>query len=984
MRHKGRHILLMFRKCTVYTLIFTCLTVSVAVLPSSAASNEPAPSLSEYEDILSSYVEVQKYVDYFDIYKTAPCPEEQYVIDAGEFIKTGGMQEESLSNFDGMPGISVLTDEVGFIEWEVTIEKSGFYNMNVLYYPIEGNSSNIQRSIFIDGILPYSETALVEFDRLWKSQNKTFKTDNRGNELRPVQIEAPEWMNAQVRDSQRYNLEPLKFYLEQGEHTITFVSRREPMLIRSITLYNTDEIPTYSEIKEQYKKNKYRSPTENMIPISAEHATLVSSPMLAPLTDRSGPMVTPYDVELVVLNSIGGKNWSAAGQWIEWEIEVPEDGLYQIGMNVKQNWVLNGSVTRKLTIDGKVPFREADKIEFAYKSGWRQQVLGDDEPYQFYFAKGTHRIRLEAILGDLAPLIQEIEESVVNLSTIYKRIIMLTGNNIDRWRDYQLERNIPGLRENLLVEYERILEITAQIRKITGRISAKDAILVTLRDQLKLFIDNLEKIPIRKDSFKTNIGALAAWLIQSKELPLMIDEIYIISGDAEMPKLKDSIFNKIVHEIKSLAYSFIIDYNTIGNVVEDSSTKNITVWVGTGRDQANTMKDLIDESFTVETGIGVNLMIVPMDSLLPATLAGQGPDVAMMVGNDLPMNYALRGAVADLTQFDDFSEIASRFRESAMVPFTFEDKVFALPETQTFNMMFYRKDIMKELGLDIPQTWDDVKTIMSAFSKYNMEFGMMPIPSVLSGGTTFGSSNSAPTQTDIMFGMFLYQSGGEFYKNDGRESDLDSDIAVNAFKVWTQYYTDYTLTREFDFQTRFRIGEMPVGIADYSMYNLLQVAAPEIKGLWGFTQVPGTVREDGTIDRTVPSSGSATVIINTTKDTGSSWEYLKWWTHAKIQSAFGRRMEALQGPAARYPTANIEALSSLPWPVEDYKNLSQQFENVRGIPQVPGGYYTARNVTNAFTTVVIDKKSGPREALMDNVRYINDEIWNKRQEFGLD
>ena len=65
-----------------------------------------------------------------------------------------------------------------------------------------------------------------------------------------------------------------------------------------------------------------------------------------------------------------------------------------------------------------------------------------------------------------------------------------------------------------------------------------------------------------------------------------------------------------------------------------------------------------------------------------------------------------------------------------------------------------------------------------------------------------------------------------------------------------------------------------------------------------------------------------------------------------------QEMEALMGPSARYPTANLEAFSNLPWPVSDYKALSEQFKHVRAIPQVPGGYFTARHLNNAYYNVV--------------------------------
>jgi hypothetical protein len=113
---------------------------------------------------------------------------------------------------------------------------------------------------------------------------------------------------------------------------------------------------------------------------------------------------------------------------------------------------------------------------------------------------------------------------------------------------------------------------------------------------------------------------------------------------------------------------------------------------------------------------------------------------------------------------------------------------------------------------------------------------------------------------------------------------------------------------------------------------------------------------------------------------------MKWWASAETQIQYCREMEALMGAAARYPTANVEAFDNLPWPSDDYEALKEQFKWMKGIPQVPGGYYTWRNVNNAFYKVVNAEEKyrmQPREALTDFVRYINEEITFKRREFGL-
>jgi ABC-type glycerol-3-phosphate transport system substrate-binding protein len=132
----------------------------------------------------------------------------------------------------------------------------------------------------------------------------------------------------------------------------------------------------------------------------------------------------------------------------------------------------------------------------------------------------------------------------------------------------------------------------------------------------------------------------------------------------------------------------------------------------------------------------------------------------------------------------------------------------------------------------------------------------------------------------------------------------------------------------------------------------------------------------------VASSTTAVILLEKAKDKEASWEFLKWWTSKEVQILFGREMEALMGEAARYPTANIEALEELPWPVKDYRNLNEQWRWVQGIPQVPGGYFTGRHLDNAFRRV-INAGENYREALLDYVIYINDEIAVKRKEFNL-
>ena len=484
-----------------------------------------------------------------------------------------------------------------------------------------------------------------------------------------------------------------------------------------------------------------------------------------------------------------------------------------------------------------------------------------------------------------------------------------------------------------------------------------------MRDQLNELSRNVEKFSKVLDTYKTNVSGIGIWIGDVTAQPLQIDRIFVYSPDQDVPKVNDGFFQKLIHELKKLFYSFIIDYNVIGNIADADEARTITVWIGSGRDQANILKSLADEKFTYKTGISVNVMLVDMGTLLQATLAGEGPDVAIGVAGDIPMNFGLRNAAADLSQFADLKDLKDDFHKSAWVPFEYEGATYGLPETLTYPMMFYRKDILEELGIEPPKTWDDVKVALSVLSNNQMDLGMLP--------------------TEVTYASMLYQNGGTYYKSNGMASNLDSEIGINTFKQYTEYYTLYSLDRATSVTNRFRTGEAPIIIADYTTYNELVASAPDIKGLWGFTTIPGTVKEDGSINCTAATGGTATIMMKACEDPYAAWEFMKWWTSAETQTTYGLELEGIMGTAARYPTANLKAFESLPWSVTEYAALKEQMEQLEGIPQVPGGYYTWRNINNAFYTTVVSKTMQPREALTEFVRYINEEINYKRKEFDM-
>lgn len=891
-------------------------------------------------------------------------------IDAASYSDTKGVIE-ILNNYEGKAGKSVKLSDEGYIEWIVNVPQSGTFNFEMEYYTVKGKGSSIERMLYIDGIVPFIEAGRLVFSRVFTNDNKIIR-DTRGNDIRPGQKEKLMWQSAIFSDSIGLINGPLKFYLGAGKHTIRLEAVREPLIIRSLKIFNELPAKTYKEVKENYDHEGYIEVSNFVKLIEGENAELKSDPMLYPISDRSSVATNPSDPAKIRYNTIGGVQWKSTGQWIQWNFRVDKSGLYKIGIKGRQNVNSGLSSSRKIYIDEKVPFKEMEIISFPYNTQWEMYELGGRvTPYMFYLSAGEHSIKLEANIGNMEQIINKVNDSIVNLNLLYRKILMITGPTPDVFRDYQFDATIPDVISGLGEQSKNLKEIYDSILALSNQNGENAQLFNKLYLQTKQMSDKYKDIPKLFNSFRDNIAAIGTWYITAKQQPLEIDYIAVTSNEKELPAATSNFINEFSYTVKSFFASFFEDYNSIG----ESSSSGIKVWIGNGvtggRDQAQVLKQMINNTFTSKSNVSVNLELVPMGSLLPATMSGNGPDVALTLGGGDPVNFAVRNSVINLATFKDYPEIAKRFSESALTSMTFRKGVYGLPESQTWYMMFYRKDIMQELGLKIPQTWDDVINILPTLQKQQLTFGL-PLPmSDISVGIGFNA-----------YTMFLYQNGGELYEKDGVRALVGSDASIKAFQDWTDFYNNYELPKAYDFGNRFRTGEIPIGISDYSSFNWLSVFAPEIDGLWGFAPIPGVMNEDGVINRSTPCTVTASVILSKTTKAPQSWEFLKWWTSTAIQVEFGNVLESILGPSGRYTPANLDALYQVPWDKKSFDKLIEQQKNVFGIPEVPGSYYTSRYIDFAFKRVV-NQKDDVGDVLTDSNNIINLEIATRRNDFGI-
>ena len=860
---------------------------------------------------------------------------------------------------------SVIEVEAGArADFAFSAERSGTYIIRLTYSNSDTENTDISLQFLLDGKQLFSDMPSIDFPTIWEDSGNNKKYDESGNQIRNKQKIATNKNKEYAFDPSGKQSNPLELVLTDGDHLFSLFSEIGKACIEKIELIPKQETPDYNEVKATYSKENITN-GKNEIIIEAEEGSLRSDRSMQAISDKTSPTVTPSDEVKSLYNAVGGTQWKLAGQWIEWAFDVKNDGLYKIGFHFKQSEKTGDISIREIWLDGEVPFSEADSVRFEYGSMWQFKYFDDENntPYLFHLSEGKHTIRLKVGLGETAKSIADAMKILEQLNSVYRRIVVITGTSPDIYRDYQLPKLIPDVFSDMKTLHGNLETLKKEFAVKNG--GSQTATINRLILQLEQMLEDDDKVATLLSSFQENISAFGTWINGRSEQPLTLDKIVICPPETEDKVSETGFFGLAKHYIVQFLASFVTDYNAIG-VVNTDTNKNIKVWMALGRDQSLILKSLINDDFTPQSGIAVNLQLVSATALLPSIVANTAPDVYMGMSQAEPVNLALRGALVNLKKIDGFDKITGRFYSEALVPFEFNGGVYAMPDTMSFPMMFYRKDILKEIGVSISSltTWDSVlKNVLPELQVNSLSFG---IP------TEFNS-----------FLTFLYQKGGNVYKNEGKQSTFDSAVAVDSMEFLAKLYTQYGLPLTYSFPNRFRSGEMPVAVADYLQYNQLAVFAPEIKGLWGMLPVPGIKKQDGKIDRSTAATMTGSVILAGSKDVKSAFEYLKWWTSAEVQTAYGSELESVVGAAARYNSANMEAVYSTGWTSDTKQQLSAQIAQLSAIPEVPGGYLTTRYYSFAFRDIAYNGDR-VRDTMVDAAEKINAEILHKREEYDLD
>lgn len=992
----------MIRKKRITAILLTAaMLLTTQTFPAyaendSSASANGTGEVSTITNLMNTGNRDAAYSAYYERHKNDKFPKKEILIEGkdgtpGTDLK-GRLPKIEVIDLEGEKECLSWTENDGEISFDFDVEEAGNYCLEMYYYTYSGGSTTVDVGIKIDGEYPFTACNDITLDRYWKDAHE-IKKDSKDNELKPTQTEKDMWVTYPIKDKEGLFNAPYFFNLSAGSHKITLEGIRTNFALKTMTFKNYDELPAYaapsqSDIDSTPALTETNAVKNNngsyTVLIEAQSPEYKTASTLYATYDRTSSYATPSHPTKQRYNTIGADTWKKAAQAITWSFTVPSDGYYTFSFKARQNTMRGFYSNRRIYVDGVVPNNEMDCVSFPYDPNWYCQYLsaskptkaGEElEPMYLYLDAGEHTITMEVVPGDIGAIMRRLDDLVYTLNYYYRRILMITGPSPDEYNDYLVDIQIPELIPTFEDAIKTLYEEKANIEKLGQGSEASS--LQSLAVILKRCVDKVDEIPSMVKTLKDYISAVSAWMRDYRDQPLELDYIEVMTCHEKPSRPRGNFFEEFAFGFQAFIGSFFEDYTMLSDVSE----KSLNVWVSLGRDQATVVKDLVDNDFNQKnTSVQASINLV-QGAILEATLAGKGPDIALFLGGDFPIQCAARGLLVDISEFLDFNDaIEGRFTDSITTLYKYNGGVYGLPVSQTFPMMFYRTDILEELKIDKPpETWDELIEDIPILQRSYLTVGLVQPTSNLSS-SIFESGDT--------FSMLVLQTGSNMYVDDLTKTTFDQKKIVDVFKKWTDFYNIYDFEQTYDPFTRFRTGEMPIIINNYTFFNQLTVSAPEIRGLWDFTHVPGTKELDengnptGKINYAANSSSAGAVIFTKCVNKTEAWEFIKWFTSDSVMTSYGRTIEGQMGQMGRFDTANVNALAQLPWSSAEYDKISSQMSQTREIPIIPASYATTRHVKNAFRAVVNDAWN-PRYALSSYNRDINAEIKRKNDDLAL-
>lgn len=334
----------------------------------------------------------------------------------------------------------------------------------------------------------------------------------------------------------------------------------------------------------------------------------------------------------------------------------------------------------------------------------------------------------------------------------------------------------------------------------------------------------------------------------------------------------------------------------------------LNVW-GMGEEAKSLPK--IAEDFTKENpNITVNVQALPWDQahdkLLTAIASKKGPDVIQMGTTWVP-EFADAKALMDLTPYvDKYPELkGENFYPGAVQAGTFEDAYVAAPWYVETRFLYYRSDLLKEVGYDeAPKTWEELS---DAAQKLTAR-----------GEGKYGISIDTKEQ-NLAF-MFSRQNGAEWFDDAGKPL-FNQPKFVEAVEYLSSFFKNGSSPMDLGLEAipAFK-GDaiVPMFISGPWMIKLIQEQAPELDGKWSIAVLP---KKENNISSL---GGSNLSVFEYSENKDAAAKFVAYMAKPETQLKWMELTSSLP--------ANTKAWEDEQFATDNYKIIKEQLDTALPMP----------------------------------------------------
>ncbi|MBO0660974.1 sugar ABC transporter substrate-binding protein [Jiella sp. MQZ9-1] len=216
--------------------------------------------------------------------------------------------------------------------------------------------------------------------------------------------------------------------------------------------------------------------------------------------------------------------------------------------------------------------------------------------------------------------------------------------------------------------------------------------------------------------------------------------------------------------------------------------KQLTIWgLQAFNKQADALIGDMAKDFGKQHGVDVQYVVVPANVLterLAAAFEGNSaPDVFMQLGQN-SQYYAESGLIQPLDGVLTKLRAAEGGIYESLVPQAmYKGHPYSVPIEVDVVPMYARKDLLKEVGKDVPKTWEELREAAKAIVKQHPQYIGLGVP----------LSNANDAETDLR--MLVWSFGGAMFSKDGSAITWNSPDTVAAYTFIKDMVDEGTIPR---------------------------------------------------------------------------------------------------------------------------------------------------------------------------------------------